>query len=351
MEKDATIKQMKLLICTQAVDSRDSNLGFFHTWITEFAKHCEQVTVVCLREGEHSLPGNVRVLSLGKEQGSGRLVRVWRFLRYIRSSDYDAVFVHMNPEYILLGGYWWRRWGKKVGLWYAHKSVTWKLRHALRFVDRVFTVAENSFGIATPKLKVLGHGIDTNLFAPAMHVENAGLRIATVGRVAESKRLLEMMAVLDVLYERGQKFSFTIVGEPVTEAEEVYAARLSEEIAKRPYQGQVQMLGAVPHHMLPDVLHAQDVLFNFGTTGNMDKAGLEALAAGVALFSTNAHFEDLLAPWGLYVASPNPEHIAQALLHFFGRGDQSAILATLRNKVVAEHSLSTLIPKILKELA
>lgn len=344
---------MKLLICTQAVDSRDSNLGFFHTWIEEFAKHCEQVTVICLREGEHALPGNVRVLSLGKEQGKGRVVRVWRFLNYIRTyaPRYDAVFVHMNPEYILLGGYWWRMWGKKVGLWYAHKSVTWKLRHALRFIDRVFTVSSNSFGIATPKLKALGHGIDTNLFAPAMHVENAGLRIATIGRVAESKHLLEMIAVLDVLHARGEKFSFTVVGEPVTKAEEVYAQQLREEIAKRPYQANVHLLGAVPHHTLPDLLHAQDVLFNFGTTGNMDKAGLEALAAGVALFSTNQHFEELLGPWGLYVASPNPEHIAQALLHFFGRGDQPAILATLRNKVVAEHSLSALIPKILTELA
>jgi len=58
---------MKLLIITQAVDTTDSNLGFFHGWIEEFARHCSKVTVICLREGKHSLPTNVRVLSLGKE--------------------------------------------------------------------------------------------------------------------------------------------------------------------------------------------------------------------------------------------------------------------------------------------
>jgi glycosyltransferase involved in cell wall biosynthesis len=289
---------MKLLICTQAVDSRDSNLGFFHTWIEEFAKHCEQVTVICLREGEHSLPGNVRVLSLGKEQGKGRVVRVWRFLKYIRTSNYDAVFVHMNPEYILLGGRYWRRHDKKIGLWYAHKSVTWKLTHAVRLLDRVFTVASNSFQVPTPKLRVLGHGIDTGLFRPAMHTESTQLRIITTGRLAKSKRLLEMIAVLDVLHARGQKFSFTIAGEPGTLAEQEYAAQLQEEIVKRPYASNVHLVGAVPHHELPDLLHKHDVQFNFGVTGNMDKAGLEALAAGLPLFSTNEHFRELLEPWG-----------------------------------------------------
>ncbi|MBI4086504.1 hypothetical protein HY416_00780 [Candidatus Kaiserbacteria bacterium] len=59
---------MKLLICTQTVDRGDPTLGFFHEWIAEFARHCERVIVVCLFEGEHSLPENVTVLSLGKER-------------------------------------------------------------------------------------------------------------------------------------------------------------------------------------------------------------------------------------------------------------------------------------------
>jgi glycosyltransferase involved in cell wall biosynthesis len=341
---------MKLLICTQAVDSRDSNLGFFHTWISEFAKHCDEVVVICLREGEHALPQNVRVLSLGKEQGKGRAVRAWRFLKYIRTNEYDAVFVHMNPEYVLLGGRYWQKHSKKIGLWYAHKSVTWKLNYAVRLLDRVFTVSSNSFQIQTPKLRALGHGIDTELFRPAMHTESNQLRIITAGRLAESKRLLEMIAVLDVLHAAGQKFSFTIAGEAGTPAEEAYTELLRAEIAKRPYQASVHFVGAVPHHELADVLRKHDVQFNFGVTGNMDKAGLEALAAGIPLFSTNEHFRELLEPWGLYVGSPNPEVVADALVQFFNRGDQPAIIATLRNKVVAQHSLANLIPKILKEL-
>ena len=58
---------MKLLIITQTVDINDQILGFFHRWVEEFAKHCEQITVICLEKGIHDLPQNVRVFSLGKE--------------------------------------------------------------------------------------------------------------------------------------------------------------------------------------------------------------------------------------------------------------------------------------------
>ena len=56
----------RLLITTQAVDLDDPVLGFFHRWIEEFAKHCESISVICLKEGRHDLPDNVHVYSLGK---------------------------------------------------------------------------------------------------------------------------------------------------------------------------------------------------------------------------------------------------------------------------------------------
>ena len=343
---------MRLLICTQALDSEDSNLGFFHRWVEEFAKHCEHVYVVCLREGAHTLPRNVTVLSLGKEHHTSRAVRALRFVRYIAKyrRDYDAVFVHMNPEYIVLGGYLWRRWHKKIGLWYAHRSVTAKLRLAVRLIDRVFTVSPDSFKIATPKLCALGHGIDTALFVPDIHLESTEIRIVTVGRIAASKHLLEMLEVLDVLYERGEHFTFTIVGEATTDAEEAYERKFVAEVGKRPYQDKVVLTGTMSHRALPALLHSQDIFFNFGGTGNMDKAGLEALAAGIPVLSTNENFRALLEPFGLNVPQ-NPMLVADALQQFFNRPDQPAVVATLHNKVVAEHSLANLIPKILQELA
>ena len=123
---------MKLLIVTQTVDIKDPVLGFFVRWIEEFAKHVEHIEIICLKEGQYTLPSNVRVHSLGKEKNLPLFVRrilyavrfkffVWR-LRH----DYDAVFVHMNPEYVVLGGLFWRLLGKKISLWYTHKSIDTK---------------------------------------------------------------------------------------------------------------------------------------------------------------------------------------------------------------------------------
>ena len=343
---------MKLLVITQVLDSQDSNLGFFHQWIEEFAHHCERVTVICLRRGDHVLPPNVTVLSLGKEEGTSRPTRVFRFFRYIYTyrNEYDAVFVHMNPEYIVLGGYFWRHWEKRVGLWYAHKSLTRALSFAVTLVDRVCTVAEDSFPIRTPKLVALGHGIDTAIFKPENHLESTKTRIITTGRIAESKHLVDMLETLDALHAQQEKFIFTIVGIPTTPQEEKYAAVLRQEIARRPYADHIRMLGSVPHHRLPELLNGQDIFFNFGGTGNMDKAGLEALACGVPVLTTNPQFAGLLSVYGLYVPTMAGETVAQALVTFLSRSDRSAIAATLRNKVNAEHSLTRLVPKILKEL-
>src|SRR3989344_6071232 len=136
---------MKLLICTQKVDRSDDILGFFHRWIEEFAKHCEQVSVVCLWEGTHEFPENVRVYSLGKS-AQGRPAsgweRLWLRIRYALRlygytwrlrNEYDSVFVHMNQEYVVLGGPLWRVLGKKVVLWYTHREVNFKLRLAVLF--------------------------------------------------------------------------------------------------------------------------------------------------------------------------------------------------------------------------
>ncbi len=345
---------MRLLILTQVVDKTDSNLGFFHRWIDEFAANCEQVTVICLRRGEYGFPSNVRVLTLGKEEGTTKLGRVLRFYSYIFETrrNYDAVFVHMNAEYVVLGGWLWKKWGKKVSLWYAHRSVTAILQFAMRFIDIVFTVSSDSFKIASEKVRAVGHGIDTELFKPDIREPSLETRIITTGRIAGSKHLIEMLNVLDVLYERGVLFTFTIVGEPITSEEEKYAANLRAEIAKRPYHAKVYMRGAILHDNLPAVLNLQDIFLNFATTGNMDKAGLEALSTGVPVLSINENFKQLLQPFDLFVPSTHPALIAEAMQKFIAKSDRdkSGIAATLRNRVVAEHSLTKLIPKILSVL-
>ena len=54
--KHLTRIAMRLLLVAQTVDINDPVLGFFHTWIASLSRQVANVTVICLREGEHTLP-------------------------------------------------------------------------------------------------------------------------------------------------------------------------------------------------------------------------------------------------------------------------------------------------------
>ena len=182
---------MKLLVITQIVDETDSNLGFFHNWLKKIASKVDHLYVICLKEGKHSLPGNVTILSLGKENTVSRFEYVCRFYKYIwrYRHEYDNVLVHMNPEYVVLGGLLWKVWHKKVLLWYLHKSVDFKLRVAEKLVTKIFTASAESFRLPSKKVKIVGHGIDLTEFTARTKPLSGKISLVTVGRTTRSKDL------------------------------------------------------------------------------------------------------------------------------------------------------------------
>ena len=347
---------MKLLITTQIVDKSDPNLGFFHRWIEEFAKHCERVEVICLSEGEHTLPKNVHVHSLGKEKmktgnGFSRLIYAIRFnlLIFKLRRTYDTVFVHMNPEYVVLGGWFWKLYKKKISLWYMHRSVTRTLKIAERVVDAIFTASPESFRLQSKQLHIVGHGIDTEKFAhvtKSVREKDAPLRIVTISRISPSKRIIEMLDVLDVLAAQHISFSFSIAGGAGTPEDDAYVVKLKEEIAKRSYRNRVIYLGPISHDRVPEILAHGDVFLNLSVTGSLDKAVLEPLLLGIPAVTTNEAFKDVLSEYGLYVDEFDPAKVADAI-------QESARVDTapLKKYVLRNHSLSVLIPRILKILS
>src|SRR3989344_2086341 len=186
---------MKLFIVTQIVDLHDANLGFFHRWVQEFAKKCETVTVVAQYVGTYNLLPNVRVISLGKEQGLSKLRQLFNFYRVLwrEVRHADVVFVHMIPLWVVLGAPLYKIFNKKVYLWYVHKSVTLLLRIAERLVIKIFTASRESFRLPSKKVVIVGHGIDIEYFMPHPELrEDSVFRILTVGRITKSKRIKEM---------------------------------------------------------------------------------------------------------------------------------------------------------------
>lgn len=285
--------RMKLLIVTQVVDTEDSFLGFFVRWIEEFAKHVEHIEVICLREGNHILPSNVRVHSLGKEKGTSRIKYVFNFYRYIwrLRHNYDAVFVHMNPEYVILGGLLWRAWGKRIALWYTHKSVDLKLRLATWLTNIVFTASKESFRLKSSKVQVMGHGIDTNFFTPDPSVAR-GNHVLSVGRLMRSKR---HDLAINIAAQRDKELH--IAGEG--------PERKSLEELARTSGVQVRFFGGLTQTQLRDEYRKAAYLIHTSETGSLDKVVLEALACGLSIDSADR------ALGGLPFTAGDPQYVRE----------------------------------------
>ncbi len=285
---------MKLLIITQKVDKNDSVLGFFHRWIEEFSKHCESVLVICLEKGEYNFPAHVQVISLGKEKHVFRLKYVLNFYYTIwkERKNYTAVFVHMNPEYVLLGGWIWRLLRKKIGLWYVHKQVNAKLRIAEKFVHFLFTVTNKSFQLKTKKIIFVGHGIDTLYFTPRNETsKNEKFTITSVGRITRIKKLEDLINSVEYFSDEMKKnMRVQFIGSPISEEDKTYEHELKELVEKKKNGIPLQFMGAVPFDSMRDVYWSADVCVNLAPTGGIDKTVLESFSCGVPTLFRNQAF-------------------------------------------------------------
>lgn len=342
---------MKLLIVTQAVDREDPVLGFFHDWLVQFANHVDQLTVICLYEGIHALPTNVRVYSLGKEQGIRSplsYIISFKLLAWKLRNDYDSVFVHMNPEYLLIAGPLWKLLGKRTVLWYLHKSVTWRLRLGVLFADAVLTASEGSMRLHTRKKRVVGHGIDASTLALASAPPYPPLALLTVGRLSPIKRVHLLIEAFSFLRRDGIDATLTIAGGAAGPAGARYERELKEQADGLGVLDRTVFLGPVPHTELGALFAESHLFLHASATGSLDKASLEPLAAGVPLITTDTE----LAASGLenlYLTEASADAIAGAARRAIGERawDNERRRTAAHEYVLAHHELTRLIPRIL----
>ena len=296
---------MKILIITQVIDTEHPILGFFHRWVEEFASQCEHVHVICLEAGKHSLPANVTVHSLGKEEGKGRLVYLVRFYKLIWSlrHEYSNVFIHMNQLYVTLGFLPWMILRKNVGLWYAHGTTSLSLRLAILLTGRVFTSTEEGLQINTNKKIIVGQGLDTNLFKLGTKQISEQIRLITVGRIAKSKNIATLLEASSLLKKQGFNFRLTIIGIAITPEEISYETEMKKLTHDLNLEKEVQWVGSVPNYNLPEALQQSDIFVHDGATNSLDKTLIEAALCGCVVVSSNPAYTSVtkeIAPEYLY---------------------------------------------------
>lgn len=345
---------MNIFITTQIVDKDDAGLGFFHSWIEVFAKHCEQVTVVCLKKGTYSFPPNVRVLSLGKDEGLPKWRWLLRFYQYVwqYQKEYDITFTHMNPEYVVLAGIPWRLMGKRVGLWYTHGSVPWTLRIAEKFAHVVFTGSPKSFRLASRKKNVMGQGITTELFKPESRLGRNTTTIISFGRMSAAKGHDQVVRSLSALSEDFPTLQLRIVGGTITDEDSTYEASLRKLVDDLSIQDRVTFVGGVPHEKVAEELQRADVYVSASTTGSADKTVYESMAMKLPVITSNESFVDTfpLEYRNMVISSNEPNDIIPALRSILELipEEREKMGDELRKEILEKYDINSLVRRILE---
>lgn len=348
---------MKILILTQIVDKNDPVLGFFHDWLLEFSKRFEKVTVICLKKGSFDLPKNVQVFSLGKELTKSRLRYLGRFFMFLfkERNKYDSVFIHMNPEYIILGGLFWRLMGKKIVFWYTHRQITTRLKIATLFANTILTAASESFRIKSGKVFVVGHGIDVKKFEGSFSSKlslHDPLRIMSVGRITPIKNLDIFLEALSFLKKDQISFEASIIGGPAVASDDVYLESLKKMVKSLSLEQEVKFLGAIAPNDILEHYARNDISVNLTPTGGVDKAVLEAMAAGVVPLTSNQAFRSFFGKFApiLIFKESDALDLSEKIKEFTLYKEVSQLKTFLKKEVEEKGSVEAIVERISKYL-
>ncbi len=339
---------LRLLCFNLATDADATGQGFTTAWLNALAPHCDRLDVVTMRAGRLALDDKVRVFSVGKEKGyseARRAVEFYRILRrLLRENDYDACFAHMQPLFALMGAPLLRPRGIPITLWYAHKTVTLKLRLAEKVVQRVVTSSPDGFRLDSPKIRIVGQGIDTSRFVPAP-VPPDQLTLLSVSRLRPAKALDTLIEAAWLLHVDGFDFRLRIVGEAYPE-DRAYAEDLRAMVTRLRLENVVEFAGPVPFHAIVSEYQRASLMLNLSQTGSVDKALLEAMACAVPVLTSNEAFQSMLAPWPdlLLPVGARADLVAERIktLAQMPLDDRQTLGTQLRAIVQRDHSLERL---------
>jgi glycosyltransferase involved in cell wall biosynthesis len=326
----------KLLFITQKIHEDDDDLAFVILWIKEFIRQGVDVEVMCLEKG--SFDNSFPVHSLGKESGVGIIGRVLKFFRLIFTLKYDSVFIHMNPEYVTLGGWYWFLVRTPIYLWYTHYTMHIHLWLASKLCKKLFAATSQSMPqlSGSGKRIILGHGIDMDFWeenAPSTNKSKV-TELVSIHRLSRSKRLELVIKALSLC---PQNYTLSVYGRAV---DPDYLKELQELVRGLGLEGRVYFQGPVPMSQLKTIYPQYRLMLNMASE-TIDKTMLESMVFGVYPVTTprNSQAIGLL----VYPKDETPEEISKFIL-----SEEWSLYNTseLREIVKKRHSLTVLIKKI-----
>lgn len=338
---------MRLLIITQKINRKDSTLGFFCRWIEEISKKFKKTSVICLERGEHQLSPDIKILSLGKEEGKSRLKYIMNFYKYIwqERKNYDAVFVHMNQEYLLLGGLFWQLWSKKVFMWRNHYAGNFLTRIAGLFCKEVFYTSKFSYTAKFKNAIIMPVGVDESSLMTDTQIERIPKSILFLGRLDPAKKPEVLLKALGIVSNKGLDFSVSFVG-GTSDPNSNYPEELANLAKTLKINDKIVFVGPVPNTETFRFYRSHEIFVNCSKSGMFDKTILKACASGCLVLATSKDFESLVGP---EFSFPDDDYneLANKLIKLLSMdlSEKEKLVIKLQG-IIKNHSLPILVEKL-----
>ncbi|MCC7209290.1 MAG: glycosyltransferase family 4 protein [Anaerolineae bacterium] len=356
---------MRVLMITQKLDPADPVLGFTAGWVRALLNRLQHLDVLCLERppedrlerffGEY--PPNLRTLSMGKERGLGKIGMARGFYRALIgvAQRTDLIFSHMVPRYTWMATP--VAWSYPIPqlLWYTHRQDSRELRWAVRAARAVATAAPESFPFASQKVRVLGHGIDADFFAPDEDTPRDDPPLVVhVARLMPIKRQHVLLQAIAKLPDVPLQAAFVGAVPPGESAE--YRLQLEQLAAGLGIADRVTFTGGLPPEGVRDMVRRATVAVNLSPPGLFDKAALESLMAGTPTIVATSAFDELLGERraALRIEAPDDaDGLANRLADLLDTSaEQRATMgADLRERTRAAHSLDGLMNRLVDLMA
>jgi glycosyltransferase involved in cell wall biosynthesis len=257
----------------------------------------------------------------------------------------------MIPRYVLFAAPWTALHHKPLLHWYTHRQASPELRLARRLATHILTAAPGSYPLPSPKVAVLGHGVETDLF-PLSAEENAPPEVILVARLSRIKRQDWLLRAASRAMIQAGPLRVILAGGAVTEEPDypTELEALAHGLAPIP---DLLLTGPLPRPRLAQVIARAAVAVNLSPPGLFDKAPLETMLSGKPTLVTNRDFLPVLGEAAdlLYLpSSADDTMLADRLARLLALtpAERAALGADLRARVADAHSLETLMDRLVQ---
>ncbi len=348
---------MRILIINFELDERSGVLAWQASVAQQLAARCEFVVVVTSRLGQFTCPNNAHIHVVPKwvrgmpRRFGGRWLVNFDVINLIRQYKIDACFIHMAMEWAYVLAPALKLYRIPVLVWYAHGTVSNRLRLAHAFADRIVTSTPEGFRLPSKKAHVIGQGVDIDLFQIPQFAECRN-DILYVGRVSPRKRIDLLVNVVSEIkrLRPDLPLRLRVIGPVLTQEDQKYRRHIQALIESNGLNGAIELIGFVPQHDIAAYYQTAFLHLNVSMTGSMDKTVLEALACGCPVLTGNEAFIEMFKDHpDFLLQSDRPQDIAQRALNLY-ENQKSINPISLRNLVMGCHDLGSYADKVLKQL-